>query len=60
MMELYYPNTAWLCLRKDIFDQLYRYKSVHRIPTWEQAMESLLPAENQVSRRDRGECGHRP
>jgi Family of unknown function (DUF6084) len=42
MMELYYPNSAWLCLRKDVFDQLYLYKSGHRIPTWEQVLESLL------------------
>jgi hypothetical protein len=23
MMEHYYPNSAWLCLRRDIFDRLY-------------------------------------
>ena len=44
MMELYYPNTAWLCLRKDVFDRLYEYKSRHGLPTWEQALESLLSA----------------
>ncbi len=44
MMELYYPNTAWLCLRKDAFDRLYQYKSENGIPTWEQAIENLLPA----------------
>lgn len=42
MMELYYPNTAWLCLRQDVFDRLYRYKSRRMMPTWEQALESLL------------------
>ena len=45
MMELYYPNSAWLCLRKDVFDRLYRYKVQRGIPTWEQALESLLPDE---------------
>ena len=35
MMEHYYPNTAWLCLRKDVFDRLYRYKSRRGLPTWE-------------------------
>jgi hypothetical protein len=44
MMERYYPNSAWLCLRRDVFDRLYQYKSRHRMPTWEQALESLLPA----------------
>jgi hypothetical protein len=44
MMELYYPNLAWLCLRKDVFDRLYQYKSQCGIPTWEQAIEALLAA----------------
>jgi hypothetical protein len=42
MMNIYYPNTAWLCLRKDVFDQLYRYKRRHGLPTWEEAIERLL------------------
>jgi hypothetical protein len=42
MMEMYYPNSAWLCLRKDAFDQLYQYKSRRGLPTWEQAIEELL------------------
>jgi len=45
MMEIYYPNSAWLCLRKDVFDRLYRYKVRRGIPTWEQALESILPDE---------------
>ena len=43
MMNLYYPNSAWLCLRKDVFDRLHEYKRQHGIPTWEQAIESILP-----------------
>ena len=43
MMELYYPNSAWLTLRKDTFDRLYQYKIRHGLPTWEQALERLLP-----------------
>ena len=46
MMEHYYPNSAWLCLRKDVFDRLYQFKSWHRLPTWEQAIEHLLPSQN--------------
>jgi hypothetical protein len=42
MMEQYYPNSAWLCLRKDVFDRLYQYKSRHGLPSWEQALETLL------------------
>jgi hypothetical protein len=42
MMEMYYPNSAWLNLRKDIFDQLRDYKTRMAIPTWERTMEHLL------------------
>ncbi|MBV9123507.1 MAG: hypothetical protein JO112_09130 [Planctomycetes bacterium] len=47
MMDHYYPNSAWLCLRKDVFDRLYEYKRQRGLPTWEQALESLLPPEGQ-------------
>jgi hypothetical protein len=43
MMNAYYPKTAWLYLRKDVFDRLYRYKTRRGLPTWEQALDSLLP-----------------
>jgi hypothetical protein len=43
MMDAYYPNTAWLCLRRDVFERLFRYKMQHGLPTFEQALENLLP-----------------
>lgn len=43
MMNHYYPNTAWLCLRKDVFDRLYRHKIRGGHTSWEQALESVLP-----------------
>jgi hypothetical protein len=42
MMELYYPKSAWLCLERDTFDRLYRYKSSRGLPTWEQAIDMLI------------------
>jgi hypothetical protein len=42
MMDLYYPNIAWLCLRRDAFDKLAQYKMDRGIPTWEEAIEGLL------------------
>ena len=48
MMDTYYPNSAWLRLRRDVFDRLYEYKVRHGIPTWEQALESMLQAEEAV------------
>jgi len=44
MMEAYYPNSAWLCLRRDVFDRLNQYKTEHGIPTWEALIDSLIPA----------------
>jgi len=43
LMDAYYPNEAWLHLRRDVFDRLYRYKVSRGIPTWEQAIEGILP-----------------
>ena len=42
MMELYYPNTAWISLRREVFERLYEFKARHGIATWEQALERLL------------------
>lgn len=42
LMEAYYPNTAWMCLRRDVFDRLYQFKANHGIPTWERVVERLL------------------
>ena len=44
MIEHYYPNSAWLCLRKDVFDRLQQFKSKRGLPTWEQALDTLLPS----------------
>lgn len=50
-MERYFPNSAWLRLRKDAFDQLYGYKVSRGFPTWEAAVESLLSASEQKLER---------
>ena len=41
-MDVYYPNSAWLCLRRDVFEDLHRFKVERGIPTWEQAFEIML------------------
>jgi len=42
MIDEYYPNTAWLCLRRDAFERLYEYKVRNGIPTWEEVIERLF------------------
>jgi Family of unknown function (DUF6084) len=44
MMERHFPNSAWIRLRKDVFDQLYQYKATHSLPTWEEVVAHLLQA----------------
>ncbi|HMF76892.1 MAG TPA: DUF6084 family protein [Bryobacteraceae bacterium] len=49
MMDHYYPNSAWLRLRRDAFERLYEYKRRRGIATWEEAIESLLPLEKEAA-----------
>jgi hypothetical protein len=42
LMDGYYPNSAWLALRRDTFEKLYQYKVREGIPTWEEALERAL------------------
>jgi len=42
LMDLYYPNSAWLALRRDTFEKLYQFKVREGIPTWEEALERAL------------------
>jgi hypothetical protein len=42
MIDEYYPNTAWLCLRRDAFERLYEYKVRNGIPTFEEVIERLF------------------
>ena len=43
-MEHYYPNSAWLRIRQDVFDRLHQYKMQAGMATWEEALEMLAGA----------------
>jgi hypothetical protein len=45
LMDLYYPNSAWLRLPKELFDRLAQYKSRRGLPTLERTLETLLAEE---------------
>jgi len=49
LMDTYYPNVAWLSLRRDVFDRLYEYKVRHGLPTFEEALMNIL--ENKAEAR---------
>jgi len=45
MLDTYYPQTAWICLRRDIFERCYQYKVQHGLATWEDMLERMLEGE---------------
>lgn len=44
LMDMYYPNSAWLALHRDTFEKVLQYKMREGIPTWEEAIERMLNA----------------
>jgi hypothetical protein len=42
MMDRFFPNSAWLRLRRESFDRLHAYKARGGHLTWEDAVEALL------------------
>ena len=44
MMQHYYPNGLWLCVGRDVFNQLERFKRTHGHPTFDLALSALLEA----------------
>jgi hypothetical protein len=42
MMDLYFPNSAWIRVHRDTLDTLQRFRAVRGLPTWDQALERLL------------------
>ncbi len=42
LMNAYYPDSAWLRLRRDTFDALHRFKGREVITTWDEAIDVLL------------------
>lgn len=41
-MENHFPGSAWVRLRKDVFERLVAYKAGRALPTWEATVEDLL------------------
>ena len=44
-VESAFPGTAWLRVRRDLFDRLQAYKSERALLTWDATLEELLPDE---------------
>jgi len=50
MMEHYFPNSAWLRIRRDLVDRLDRFRAGQSPPTWDAALEELLRGAEERSR----------
>ena len=42
LMNLYFPDSAWLRLRRDTFDALHRFRGQETMRTWDETIELLL------------------
>lgn len=41
-MDAFFPNSAWVRLSREAFDELYRYKANRGLVTWDKTIEHLL------------------
>ena len=50
LMDLYFPDSAWIRLRRDTLDDLQRFKARAALPTWDQALAVLLERAGEAER----------
>lgn len=43
-MDRHFPGSAWMRLRRETFERLHAYRAREALPSWEDAVESLLRA----------------
>ena len=49
MMDVHYPNSAWLALDRDLFDRLYAFRRREGLVDWDQTITRLLPPPNELN-----------
>jgi hypothetical protein len=42
VMDVLFPNSGWVRLRRDVLDRLSRYRSAGGVPSWEETVTRLL------------------
>ncbi len=52
VMDLYFPGSAWIRLRRESFDALHRFKALRALPTWDDTIEALLLAAGEAGAVD--------
>jgi hypothetical protein len=59
-MDVHFPNSAWLRLRRDTLDSLQRFKSRLALPTWDETFEALLRQAGESAPGSNGGGNHEP
>ena len=49
LMEYHYPDSAWMAMRRDVFDQLYEFKRREGLSSWDEVLERLLTTNGSVA-----------
>ena len=52
MMEHHYPDTAWIALRRDLFDRRYEFKRRKGLATWEETIERLFDGRDEAGKSE--------
>lgn len=47
VMDLYFPDSGWVRVRRSTLDDLQHYKASQALPTWDQTIERLLEQASQ-------------
>ncbi len=42
VIDLYFPDRAWITLSRDTLDELTRFKTQRALPTWDSTIGALL------------------
>ena len=50
LMEHHYPNSAWIAMCRDVFDQLYEFKRREGLSSWDEVLERLLTPNGSVAK----------
>lgn len=45
LMHAYFPNDAWVRIRRETFDRLHAFRSARALPTWDRTIETMLDHE---------------
>ena len=49
LMEHHYPDSSWIAMRRDVFDQLYEFKRREGLSSWDEVLERLLTTNGSVA-----------